>query len=215
MICETLRKKRKEKGLTQKQLAQLVGVSESIIRNWENGVTSIPTEYLWSLCRVFRCSPTAFIYLDHKSFNWYAENYDLHNGIEDFAVANPDLMDMVLWMVNEWDGNFEMLTLMAYYYCNLSKSERSHISYITGAMYSFKYRNIPKTPMQELAYMKLKAYFDEWYNLTGRNEKTPLEEETEWLIADKKEQAQYGKTKPQKSGKDNSKQEYSQAEEEN
>lgn len=205
MICETLRKKRKEKGLTQKELAQLVGVSESIIRNWENGITSIPTEYLWSLCRVFRCSPTAFIYLDHKSFNWYAENYDLHNGIEDFAVANPDLMDMVLWMVNEWDGNFEMLTLMAYYYCNLSKSERSHISYITGAMYSFKYRNIPKTPMQELAYKKLKAYFDEWYNLTGRNEKTPLEEETEWLLADKKEQAQYGKTKPQKSGKDNSK----------
>lgn len=205
MICETLRKKRKEKGLTQKQLAQLVGVSESIIRNWENGVTSIPTEYLWSLCRVFRCSPTAFIYLDHKSFNWYVNNYDLHNGIEDFAVANPDLMDMVLWMVNEWDGNFEMLTLMAYYYCNLSKSERSHISYITGAMYSFKYRNIPKTPMQEFAYKKLKTYFDEWYNLTGRNEKTPLEEETEWLIADKKEQAQYGKTKPQKSGKDKSK----------
>lgn len=43
MICETLRKKRKEKGLTQKELAQAVGVSESIIRNWENGITSIPT----------------------------------------------------------------------------------------------------------------------------------------------------------------------------
>lgn len=205
MICETLRKKRKEKGLTQKELAQAVGVSESIIRNWENGITSIPTEYLWSLCRVFRCSPTAFIYLDHKSFNWYADNYDLRNGIEDFAVANPDLMKMVLWMVNEWDGNFGMLTLMAYYYCNLSKYERSHISYITGAMYSFKYRNIPKTPMQELAYKRLTAYFDEWYNLIGRNENKLLEEEKEWLLADKKEQAQFGKTKPQKSGKDNSK----------
>lgn len=33
MICETLRKKRKEKGLTQKELARAVGVSESIIRN--------------------------------------------------------------------------------------------------------------------------------------------------------------------------------------
>lgn len=202
MICETLRKKRKEKGLTQKELAQAVGVSESIIRNWENGITSIPTEYLWSLCRVFRCSPTAFIYLDNKSFNWYADNYDLRNGIEDFAVANPDLMKMVLWMVNEWDGDFEMLTLMAYYYCNLSKYERSHISYITGAMYSFKYRNIPKTPMQELAFKKLTAYFDEWYNLIGKNENKPLEEEKEWLLADKKEQARYGKTKPQKSGKD-------------
>lgn len=204
MICETLRKKRKEKGLTQKELAQAVGVSESIIRNWENGITSIHTEYLWSLCRVFRCSPTAFIFLDHKSFNWYVDNYDLHNGIEDFAVANPDLMNMVLWMVNEWDGNFGMLTLMAYYYCNLSKYERSHISYITGAMYSFKYRNIPQTPMQELAYKKLTAYFDEWYNLIERNEKSPLEEEL-WVLADKREQARYGKTKPQKSGKDKSK----------
>lgn len=205
MICETLRKKRKEKGLTQKELAQAVGVSDSIIRNWENGITSIPTEYLWPLCRVFHCSPTAFIYLDHKSFNWYADNYDLRNGIEDFAVANPDLMKMVLWMVNEWDGDFEMLTLMAYYYCNLSKYERSHISYITGAMYSFKYRNITKTPMQTLAYKKLTAYFDEWHNLLGENENTPLEEEIKWLLADKKEQAQYGRTNPQKSGKDKSK----------
>lgn len=205
MICETLRKKRKEKGLTQKELAQAVGVSDSIIRNWENGITSIPTEYLWPLCRVFHCSPTAFIYLDHKSFNWYADNYDLRNGIEDFAVANPGLMKMVLWMVNEWDGNFAMLTLMAYYYCNLSKYERSHISYITGAMYSFKYRNIPKTPMQELAYKRLTAYFDEWYNLLGRNENTSLEDEKEWLLADKKEQAQYGRINQQKSGKDKSK----------
>lgn len=205
MICETLRKKRKEKGLTQKELAQAVGVSDSIIRNWENGITSIPTEYLWPLCRVFHCSPTAFIYLDHKSFNWYADNYDLRNGIEDFAVANPDLMKMVLWMVNEWDGDFEMLTLMAYYYCNLSKYERSHISYITGAMYSFKYRNIPKTPIQALAYKRLTAYFEEWQNLIGKNENTPLEEEIEWLLADKKEQARYGRIKPQKSGKDKSK----------
>lgn len=205
MICETLRKKRKEKGLTQKELAQAVGVSDSIIRNWENGITSLPTEYLWPLCRVFHCSPTAFIYLDHKSFNWYADNYDLRNGIEEFAVANPDLMKMVLWMVNEWDGDFEMLTLMAYYYCNLSKYERSHISYITGAMYSFKYRNIPKTPIQALAYKKLTTYFEEWQNLISKNEKNPLEEEIKWLLADKKEQARYGRTNPQKSGKDKSK----------
>lgn len=205
MINEALYAKRKAKGMTRKELAQSIGVSEAIIRNWENGTTSIPTEYLWSLCRVFRCSPTAFIFLDHKSFDWYTKNFDLHNGIEDFAVANPDLMDMVLWMVNKWDGNFAMLTLMAYYYCNLSKYERSHISYITGAMYSFKYRNIPKTPMQELAYKRLTEYFGEWYNLLGRNENTSLEDETEWLLADKKEQAQYGKTTPQKNGKDKSK----------
>ena len=205
MINEALYEKRKAKGLTRKELAQSIGVSEAIIRNWENGTTSIPTEYLWSLCRVFRCSPTAFIFLDHKSFDWYTENYDLHNGIEDFAVANPDLMDMILWMVNEWDGNFGMLTLMAYYYCNLSKYERSHISYITGAMYSFRYRNIPKTPMQDIAYKRLPAYFGEWYHITEQKEKTSMEDDTEWLLADKKDQAQYGKTNPPKSGKDKSK----------
>ena len=205
MICEALYKKRKAKGMTRKELARAVGVSEAIIRNWENGVTAIPTEYLWPLCRVFRCSPTAFIYLDNKSFNWYADNYNLSNGIEDFFIANPDLMNMVLWMVNEWDGNFEMLTLMAYYYCNLSKFERSHISYLTGAMYNLKYNNIPKTPMQDLAYRRLKDYFGEWRKLIGKEIKKPLEDEIKWAIDDKKGQAQSGKTKPRENGEVNSK----------
>nr|DAF79710.1 MAG TPA: helix-turn-helix XRE-family like protein [Caudoviricetes sp.] len=205
MICEALYKKRKEKGMTRKELARAVGVSEAIIRNWENGVTAIPTEYLWPLCRVFRCSPTAFIYLDNKSFKWYTDNYNLPKGIEEFFTANPDLMNMVLWMVNEWDGNFEMLTLMAYYYCNLSKYERSHISYITGAMYNLKYNNIPKTPMQDLAYRRLKEYFGEWHKLIGHEIKKPLEDEIEWAIDGKKGQAQYGKTKPRENGEVNSK----------
>ncbi len=110
-----------------------------------------------------------------------------------------------MWMVNEWDGNFEMLTLMAYYYCNLSKYERSHISYITGAMYNLKYNNIPKTPMQDLAYKRLKEYFKEWHKLIGHEIKKPLEDEIKWAIDDKKGQAQYGKTKPQENGEDNSK----------
>ena len=99
----------------------------------------------------------------------------------------------------------EMLTLMAYYYCNLSKYERSHISYITGAMYNLKYNNIPKTPMQDLAYKRLKDYFGEWHKLIGHEIKKPLEDEIKWAIDGKKGQAQSGKTKPRANGEVNSK----------
>lgn len=171
MISDTLRQKRKEKKLTQKQLAELIGVSEKIIGNWESGITRIPSEYIVPLSRVFRCSPTAFVNMDKKTFEWYANNYNLVEGLKDFGLANPDLMNMVLWMVNAWDGDFEMLTLMAYYYCNLTESERSHISYLIGTMFQNKYERLPKTPMQDIAYRQIDTYIAEWHKLDDKGHK--------------------------------------------
>lgn len=168
MISETLKKKRKEKGLTQKQLAELIGVSDNIVRNWENDKTQIPTDYLMPLCRVFRCSPVAFLNMDRKSYEWYCNSFRAVEGLTDFAVSNPDLMDMILYMVNKWDGNFGMLVLMAYYYCNLTDSERLNISYIIGLMFKHKYNYIDRSPLQEVAYQGLGIYAIEWSKLSRR-----------------------------------------------
>jgi excinuclease UvrABC nuclease subunit len=57
---------RKQAGLTQKQLANLVGVTESTIRNLErnrNGVEQI--ERIVKLCRALKCSPEDLI--EYKS----------------------------------------------------------------------------------------------------------------------------------------------------
>ncbi|MEP1079353.1 helix-turn-helix domain-containing protein [Leptolyngbya sp. PL-A3] len=53
---------RKAQGLTQRQLADLVGVTESTIRNWENNRNGI--EWLVrvaNLCSALKCDPAALV----------------------------------------------------------------------------------------------------------------------------------------------------------
>jgi putative transcriptional regulator len=57
---------RKRLGLTQRQLADEVGVTESTISNWEQGRNSlIWLERVAKLCRALNCSPEELIdYVD-------------------------------------------------------------------------------------------------------------------------------------------------------
>lgn len=53
---------REEKGLTQLELAQLLGVTENTVANWEKGRSSLD----WiirviNLCKIFQCTPEQLI----------------------------------------------------------------------------------------------------------------------------------------------------------
>ena len=48
-----LKELRKEKGLTQADLAELLEVTKMTISNWENGVSSIKSDRLKKLCEMF------------------------------------------------------------------------------------------------------------------------------------------------------------------
>ena len=48
-----LKELRKEKGLTQDDLAELLEVTKSTIFNWENGVSNIKPDRLKKLCEIF------------------------------------------------------------------------------------------------------------------------------------------------------------------
>lgn len=171
MIGDTIKVKRKKAKLTQKQLALQLGVSAAIIGHWERGETEIPSEYIIPLCQVFRCSPTAFINYDRHSFEWYAAQFKENiGGLEDFALANPDLMEMILWMVNVWDGDFAALVLMAFYYCLLDKHERCHMSYFVGMTFRSKYEHSEQhDALMELAHSHIDYYIEEWRKL-AKNE---------------------------------------------
>ena len=52
-ISLNIRYYRKKAGLTQKQLAELLGVKNTAVSNWENGQNSIDTEILFRVCEVF------------------------------------------------------------------------------------------------------------------------------------------------------------------
>lgn len=110
-IGERIKKARKDKGLTQEQLASLVNVSKQVISNWERGYTStIPTDAITSLSKALDVS---FSYLmlgeevqmqsdvspeikvgvgmlresapEYKTFNEYQEKEKLKIALSDFV----------------------------------------------------------------------------------------------------------------------------------
>lgn len=53
---------RKKAGMTQRQLADLVGVTESTIRNWENNRNGVEWfERIAKLCTALECEPTELV----------------------------------------------------------------------------------------------------------------------------------------------------------
>ena len=57
---DKIRKRRLYLGLTQKKLAELVGVSISIVTRWESGAKLPRAENLGKLCKILRVSPNYF-----------------------------------------------------------------------------------------------------------------------------------------------------------
>ncbi len=55
-ISKNLLKYRKEAGLTQKELAEKLGVKNSAVSNWENNLNSIDIETLAKACEIFGIS---------------------------------------------------------------------------------------------------------------------------------------------------------------
>ena len=56
IFCENLKYFRKDVGLTQKQVAEKLGVVESCYANWEQGRTESPIAMLRKLSKIFKVS---------------------------------------------------------------------------------------------------------------------------------------------------------------
>ena len=53
LFCENLKSIRKERGLSQKQVSEKLGVVESCYANWEQGRTEPSISMLRKLCEIF------------------------------------------------------------------------------------------------------------------------------------------------------------------
>lgn len=53
---------RKDRAMTQRQLAELVGVTETTVRNWENNRSGVDWfERVARLCKALGCSPADLV----------------------------------------------------------------------------------------------------------------------------------------------------------
>lgn len=60
-IGNRIRKYREEKGINQKQLAELIGVSNGRVSNWEQGINRPDADILAEICRVLDVSPSLLL----------------------------------------------------------------------------------------------------------------------------------------------------------
>ena len=60
-IGSRIRKYREEKGLSQKEFSKLIGVSNSRVSNWEQGINRPDADILADICRVLAVSPSELL----------------------------------------------------------------------------------------------------------------------------------------------------------
>lgn len=82
---------REQRGLTQSEFAEMIGVSAKTEWNWEKGTSAPNAEMIWRMCEYFGTDPNTFM-------GWYdehpRENADLTKSetivISDYRESTPE-----------------------------------------------------------------------------------------------------------------------------
>ena len=90
-IGARIRKFREDRGYSQKELAELIGVSNSRISNWEQGVNRPDADILVDLCKTLNVSPSELLDvhlkddelsdIERKVINAYRAKKDLQSAV--------------------------------------------------------------------------------------------------------------------------------------
>lgn len=92
-----LKQLRKESRITQEQLAQYLGVDQSMITKLENGTRSLNTTLIEKICNLFGCSETYLMGEDEKyiPLNFaFRSNGIQTEDLESIAVVNKITMNI-------------------------------------------------------------------------------------------------------------------------
>ena len=90
---DRLKRYRKIKGLTQKEVANYLGVKNNTISSWENNKNGIGTDYIWPICQLLEITPSVFLgyttdNLSDIEFQNRLSEVDPKNIIERYSVDN-------------------------------------------------------------------------------------------------------------------------------
>ena len=70
----------KESPYTQKQIAKILGISESNITNWKKGENLPSVDILYKLCQILEVSADYLLGLEDETGSKTYNNYGIHNG---------------------------------------------------------------------------------------------------------------------------------------
>lgn len=138
-IGKVLKKYRKEKGMTQYELAELIAKTISSIKKYESG-TKIPKNVLLDLCSVFDKAPIEFLSeindIDEK------ETYSNYFSGDDFVLNHTPKEIMLLQTLEEKDGEINLFYKAELVDKLLLLGVREDIAYKNSDITPREYKNI-------------------------------------------------------------------------
>ncbi len=90
-IGAKIRKYRDKRGISQRELAELLGVSNTRVSNWEQGVNRPDAEMIGALCRALDVSPSRLLGIRISD----RELTDKENDIIDAYRQKPEMQHAV------------------------------------------------------------------------------------------------------------------------
>lgn len=103
-IAENIKKYREDRGLTQKQLADMVGKTKNVVSNWENGINSPDTETLEMLMKIFNVDAnTLFGWNDPEQIKADAEK------LANIIISNPKIKTILPSIAKLNDDDLEFI----------------------------------------------------------------------------------------------------------
>ena len=102
MVSDSIKKLRKEKKMTQDELAAKLNVTRQAVSNWEMGKTQPDVETLTQLAEIFGVSVERIIYGREKKSNW---NFSFRIGPEEgigMGAALAMIISYTKWQSIGW-----------------------------------------------------------------------------------------------------------------
>jgi transcriptional regulator with XRE-family HTH domain len=156
VVSKTIRKYRKKMGLTQKQLAEAIGKTESIIRKYENGSVFPPYETMLKLSKALEIDPmilvcgdeglAEYVYEKLNSFR-LPEQYDTLNEILKFFDMKIEYISSCYFLtpLKPIDGNAVPVYISTEEIDNLITDANNYLGFKTVRLYNEKKKTQFKT----------------------------------------------------------------------
>ena len=99
-LSENIKNARKNKGMTQEQLAKHLNKSKNVISNWERGDNKPDAESILQLCHLLKIDPNSLF--DWKNESKYHLSFDEKNVIDTYRMVEDWQKNTIQILLNEF-----------------------------------------------------------------------------------------------------------------
>jgi len=135
MIGTIIRQKRREKDLTQEQLAEYLGITARAVSQWETGHTSPDISQIPLLCNLFSVTADELLGIDINSKQQKID--EINNAAFEIACTGDHRKSVEMWLdgISRYPDSFEMIEYYIneiYMYSHMLDDRQSHIDRALG-----------------------------------------------------------------------------------